>query len=273
MRYDSRIQDDSAYQPLKTTYHEYPDDKVILFSEYSDTVQAIAGALAQEQGYAGRYCQLTGELSPTQRNHILAEFARPEILLLIATDAAGEGLNLHRHCHRMVHFELPWNPNRLEQRNGRIDRYGQMHTPLISFLYARDSYEGEVLARLVEKIERQISRLGAVGDVLGHIQAERIEEIIARAPTDVQAAIAETERQIDQELNQAATASIHDLLGDGSQDVSEVQKAVEAVRNGMQESVDLGDFVYRAVTAAGGRAERVGNTLRISTPGGVPQFT
>jgi superfamily II DNA or RNA helicase len=251
---------------LKTMHHEYPDDKVILFSEYSDTVQAIAGALAQEQGYAGRCCQLTGELSPTQRHHILAEFARPETLLLVATDAAGEGLNLHRHCHRMIHFELPWNPNRLEQRNGRIDRYGQTHTPLISFLYARDSYEGEVLARLVEKIERQISRLGAVGDVLGHIQAERIEELLAHAPTDVQAAIAEAERQIDQELNQAATASIHDLLGDGSQDASEVQKAVEAARNGMQESVDLGDFVCRAVTAAGGRAERIGNTLRISTP-------
>jgi len=251
---------------LKTIHNAYPDDKVILFSEYSDTVQAMIEALEQEQRYTGKCCQLTGELSPTQRNHILAEFARPEKLVLVATDAAGEGLNLHRHCHRMIHFELPWNPNRLEQRNGRIDRYGQTHTPLISFLYARDSYEGEVLARLVEKIERQISRLGAVGDVLGQIQAERIEALIARAPTDVQAAIAEAERQIDQELNQAATASIHDLLGDGSQDASEVQKAVEAARNGMQESVDLGDFVCRAVTAAGGRAERVGNTLRISTP-------
>jgi len=67
--------------------------------------------------------------------------ARAIVRVLVATDAAGEGLNLQKHCHRIIHFELPWNPNRLEQRNGRIDRYGQQHTPVIGFLYARDTYE------------------------------------------------------------------------------------------------------------------------------------
>jgi len=157
---------------VQTLHSAHPNDKMVIFSEYSDTVYAITAALEQAR-YAGTSCQLTGELSPAQREQIIAEFGRPGKLFLIATDAAGEGLNLHKHCHRMIHFELPWNPNRLEQRNGRIDRYGQEQTPLISFLYARDTYEGEVLARLVDKIERQISRLGSVGDVLGQIQVER----------------------------------------------------------------------------------------------------
>jgi superfamily II DNA or RNA helicase len=250
---------------LDAIHRQYPFEKVIIFSEYSDTVQAIAHALDQANHYQGKYCLLTGDLSTGARDGIIAEFASPEKLLLVSTDAAGEGLNLHRHCHRMVHFELPWNPNRLEQCNGRIDRYGQTKPPLISFLYARDTYEGEVLAHLVDKIERQIARLGSVGDVLGQLQVERIEQIVARAPSDVRAAIHEAEQQIDRELDRVGTTLLLNLLGDGSLDTADVHRAEEAARKGLRESTDLGDFVSRAVIAAGGRVDRNG-AMRVWTP-------
>jgi superfamily II DNA or RNA helicase len=250
---------------LDAIHGEYPHEKVIIFTEYSDTVQAIAHSLDETNHYKGKYCLLTGDLPPGARDGIIAEFAHPEKVFLVATDAAGEGLNLHKHCHRMVHFELPWNPNRLEQRNGRIDRYGQTKPPLIGFLYARDTYEGEVLARLVDKIERQIARLGSVGDVLGQLQVERIEQIVARAPSDVRAAIQEAEHQIDRELERIGTTPLMNILGDGSLDSEDVRRAEEAARKGLHESPDLGDFVARSVIAAGGRVERNG-AIRVWTP-------
>ena len=100
-------------------------------------------------------------------NSALADFAKPEFILLVSTDAASEGLNLQDHCHRVIHYELPFNPNRMLQRQGRVDRFGQTQACEFAFLYAKDTYEGEVLARLFAKIENQVLRLGSVGDVLG----------------------------------------------------------------------------------------------------------
>ena len=122
-------------------------------------------------------------------------------MLLLSTDAASEGLNLQEHCRRVIHYELPFNPNRMLQRQGRVDRYGQDRPCRFAFLYAKDTYEGEVLARLFTKIEAQITRLGSIGDVLGAFQADRIEEMLARSPADVRAAIAAAERSIDEELS------------------------------------------------------------------------
>jgi hypothetical protein len=101
---------------------------------------------------------------------------------LLATDAASEGLNLQHHCRRVIHVELPWNPNRLEQRNGRVDRYGQTRPPIIRYLYYPESPEDDVLARLVEKIERMAQDYVSTPDVLGVIQGL---EVIQRGLTQL----------------------------------------------------------------------------------------
>ncbi len=253
-------------QQLRDVHREHPGDKEIVFTEYSDTVEAVVQTLQVSKDYADKSCLLTGDLSPAQRDQALATFAGPDKLVLVATDAAGEGLNLHRRCHRVIHFELPWNPNRLEQRNGRIDRYGQTETPIVGFLYAKDTYEGEVLSRLVDKIERQIERLGSVGDVLGQIQTERIEQILTRSPDDLQAAISQAEQEIDEEIARVERAPLHSLLGEGGLDQEEVRHAEEAAQKGGAENIVLADFLYRAVTAAGGHAERQGDRMRVWTP-------
>jgi len=253
-------------EALRGMHVECPQDKVIVFSEYADTVQAILEALEGATEYSSKCCSLSGDLSRSQRTAVLADFASEEKLILVATDAAGEGLNLHRYCHRIIHFELPWNPNRLEQRNGRIDRYGQNQTPRIGFLYAQETYEGEVLARLVDKIERQVHRLGSVGDVLGQIQAERIEQIVGRTPEDVETAIQQAEQEIDAEISRVDNASLPRLLGDGSLDEEEVSKAQEAAQRGVAQEVELVDFLDRAVLAAGGRFERRDARISVQTP-------
>src|SRR6185503_4055542 len=96
----------------------------------------------------------------------------PEVQVLLATDAAGEGINLQR-AHLMVNYDLPWNPNRLEQRFGRIHRIGQTEVCHLWNLVAEETREGDVYRRLLEKLEEARRALGGqVFDVLGKLQFE-----------------------------------------------------------------------------------------------------
>jgi superfamily II DNA/RNA helicase len=80
---------------------------------------------------------MTGLLDDGARGRITERFRSESGLILVSTDASAEGLNLHQRCHNLIHLELPFNPNRLEQRNGRIDRYGQEFEPLVRYLFLR----------------------------------------------------------------------------------------------------------------------------------------
>lgn len=153
---------------LRGVFAQDPSAKVIVFTEYLDTLEAIRTAL-EEAGppLAGAHVELRGGLTMRQRQQRQQRFEAPDVRVLLATDAASEGLNLQRACHRLIHFELPWNPNRLEQRNGRIDRYGQARPPDIRYLYYPDSPEDDVLARLVKKIEEMAEARVSTPDVLG----------------------------------------------------------------------------------------------------------
>ena len=96
----------------------------------------------------------------------------PEVRILLATDAAGEGINLQR-AHLMVNYDLPWNPNRLEQRFGRIHRIGQTEVCRLWNLVACETREGDVYLTLLKKLEEARSALGGrVFDVLGKLQFE-----------------------------------------------------------------------------------------------------
>lgn len=116
---------------LGNLHNQQPDLKVLVFSEYADTVEAIFEFL-QENGHDGKVVKATGEDPDADQRAAIDEFLFGNACVLVTTDIAGEGLNLHYTCHHLVHFELPWNPNRLEQRNGRIDRYGQTKPPVIA---------------------------------------------------------------------------------------------------------------------------------------------
>ncbi|HRW07273.1 MAG TPA: DISARM system SNF2-like helicase DrmD [Caldilineaceae bacterium] len=115
---------------------QWTEERVIIFTEYRDTQNWLHQLLAAE-GLTGheRLMVLHGGLNSQERERIKAAFqaapAVSPVRILLATDAASEGIDLQLHCHRLIHYEIPWNPNRMEQRNGRIDRHGQRHNPLI----------------------------------------------------------------------------------------------------------------------------------------------
>jgi len=163
---------------LKADVLSQPDEKAIIFTEYLDTLGAIKTALASRPEFKDCFVELTGGLSSKKRQARLAEFEIREKRLLLATDAASEGLNLQRACRRVYHFELSWNPNRMEQRNGRVDRHGQTRNPIIRYLFYPDSPEDNILDRLVKRIAQMQSDKVSTPDILGILAGQRIEDAL-----------------------------------------------------------------------------------------------
>lgn len=152
-----------------------PRANVLVYTEYADSQAAIVerlAALARSGGLTGEILALSGQDDDATRIAHTHRFAREEDLILVSTDATAEGLNLQRRCHYLVHFELPYNPNRLEQRNGRIDRFGQTQVPRVKYLFLEGTFEERLLLRLVAKYERQRRALGFVPNTLGFVTAE-----------------------------------------------------------------------------------------------------
>jgi len=130
-------------------------ESAVVFTEYRDTLDHIGRCLT-------RQCvTLHGGLSAMERASVLATFAQTKGMVLLATDAAGEGLNLHHACRLVINLELPWNPMRLEQRIGRVDRIGQLRTVHAVHLVARGSGESRVLSRLQRRVAIARSEIGA----------------------------------------------------------------------------------------------------------------
>ncbi|MCC5848509.1 MAG: DUF3883 domain-containing protein [Verrucomicrobia bacterium] len=142
--------------------------KLIIFTEHRDTLNYLRKKLLAMVPSADAIQVIHGQVTREQRRAIQEMFSNdPECLILLATDAAGEGINLQR-AHLMVNYDLPWNPNRLEQRFGRIHRIGQRETCHLWNLVAGETREGDVYLRLLQKIEAEREALGdAVFDVLG----------------------------------------------------------------------------------------------------------
>ena len=157
---------------LRTVFAADPTEKVIVFTEYRDTLEAVQARLEADTDLAGRSVVLRGGLTRKQRLARQEQFEQPATRVLLATDAASEGLNLQRCCRRVIHVELPWNPNRMEQRNGRVDRYGQRREPVLKYLYFPDSPEEDVLDQLVTKIHRMSGDRVSTPDILGLLAGE-----------------------------------------------------------------------------------------------------
>jgi SNF2 family DNA or RNA helicase len=148
-----------------------PRQKLVLFTEHRDTLSYLERQIGTLLGRPQAVVLIHGGLGREERRKSQESFLHdPEVQVLLATDAAGEGINLQR-AHLMVNYDLPWNPNRLEQRFGRIHRIGQTEVCHLWNLVAEETREGDVYRRLLEKLEEARQALGGqVFDVLGKLQ-------------------------------------------------------------------------------------------------------
>jgi len=150
-----------------------PRQKLVLFTEHRDTLSYLERQIGSLLGRPQSIVLIHGGMGREERRKAQESFLHdPEVQVLLATDAAGEGINLQR-AHLMVNYDLPWNPNRLEQRFGRIHRIGQTEVCHLWNLVAEETREGDVYRRLLEKLEEARQALGGqVFDVLGKLQFE-----------------------------------------------------------------------------------------------------
>jgi len=150
-----------------------PHQKLVIFTEHRDTLNYLNDRITRFLGRSEAVVIIHGGIGREERLKVQESFRHdPKVQVLLATDAAGEGINLQR-AHLMVNYDLPWNPNRLEQRFGRIHRIGQTEVCHLWNLVAEETREGDVYRRLLEKLEQARQALGGqVFDVLGRLQFE-----------------------------------------------------------------------------------------------------
>ncbi|OIP62712.1 MAG: helicase [Nitrospirae bacterium CG2_30_53_67] len=163
-------------------FFDHPKERLLIFTEFKDTLYYLIDCL-KEWGF--QVGSIHGGMKPGSRDetgtrlHAEQQFKDGDIQILVATEAAGEGINLQC-CHILFNYDIPWNPNRLEQRMGRIHRYGQRKDCLIFNFVATNTIEGRVLQRLLDKLQEIRNALdddavfNVVGEVLPAAHVERV---------------------------------------------------------------------------------------------------
>ncbi len=232
--------EESKFEKLREVLldERFRGEKLIIFSEHKDTLEFLVGRL-EGLGYTGQIAQIHGGMDYQERERQIEFFRKPTAeggaVCLVATDAAGEGINL-QFCWLMVNYDIPWNPARLEQRMGRIHRYGQKHDPVhIINLVAGKTREGRVLKTLLDKLEliRKEMRSDKVFDVVGRLfegvsLKQYMEQIVAGKPVE------DAERSIQGILTKEQVEALREkerrLYGDGGDVKSQLPALADRVK-------------------------------------------
>ena len=190
--------------------HQWPE-KAVVFTESKRTLEYLEKLLS-DHGYAGKICKLTGDAGTPEARRELVQRFRDQAQILLMTEAGAEGLNL-QFCNLVVNYDLPWNPQRVEQRIGRCHRYGQQRDVLVlNFLNRSNAAD----ARLYELLERKLNLFdgvfGASDEILGALESgvdfeKRVLEIYqsCRMPEDINAAFDALRKDLDRQIDQRMT--------------------------------------------------------------------
>ncbi len=188
-----------------------PVEKMVVFTEYRATQDYLAAALSARFG-ASRVDVIHGSLDTDARRAAIARF-EDEAQFLVSTEAGGEGINLHRRCHILVNFDLPWNPMRLVQRIGRLYRYGQRERVVVFNIHAPDTLDGRIMDHMYWRIDQVVRDLSVLGDefnegladdILGQLaELLDVEEILDSAASEEEQ---RTRERIEEALARARDA-------------------------------------------------------------------
>ncbi|HHT9129589.1 MAG TPA: DEAD/DEAH box helicase, partial [Candidatus Brocadiaceae bacterium] len=200
-----------ALEDLSQKYPEKKDKKILVFTESRDTLEYLEKKI-RDWGYAIN--TIHGGMRLEERVNAEKVF-KIETDVLVATEAAGEGINL-QFCHMMINYDIPWNPNRLEQRMGRIHRYGQQKEVFVFNLVAEDTREGKVLNKLFQKLEEIKQAMGndKVFDVLSEVLTDtNLSQILMEAAANA--------RNIDEILKEIDIKVDEDYINRVKENLSE----------------------------------------------------
>ena len=240
-----------------------PDNprKLIVFTEHKDTLDYLVAKVRKLLGRAEEVVAIHGGMHREDRKRAQDEFVKnPTARILIATDAAGEGVNLQR-ANLMVNYDLPWNPNRIEQRFGRIHRIGQREACYLWNLLAHNTREGAVFDRLLEKIERMKEQLGEqVYDVLGDTEMNvALRDLLIKAIREGESAEVRNwmEEVIDRDFGERVKSLIDERAAAAdlfsTAQVGEIRDAMERAKARRLQPGFIRAFVKEALDKTGGR--------------------
>jgi SNF2 family DNA or RNA helicase len=254
------------------------DRRLVLFTEYEDTRRWVEKRLAEaldDLQADDRIASFTGATPLIRREELKRRFnsdpAQDALRILVCTDAAREGINLQMRCHDLIHIDLPWNPARLEQRNGRIDRKLQPSSKVWCryFVYTQRE-EDVVLQALVRKTELIRTQLGSAGQVIAHRLTDRLEREGITRPKSLAREIDEV---VDEDLQKTAMAEMDDETAARrarqSREIDDLRETLERSR----EKVGVDPDELRSVFATA--LVRAGTSLdgaRAGEIGGTPLF-
>jgi superfamily II DNA or RNA helicase len=240
-------------------------EKVVVFTEYRDTLDAVVELLGRRGLVEGERL-LTYHGETPDRDQVQGRFlGDPGVMVLVATDAASEGINLQAACNHLIHVEVPWNPNRYEQRNGRIDRYGQGRQPQIALLFAGGYVEQRAAQVVVEKLERIARELGSVSNVAPIAAAVDLESYLAERLGDEEVVDAEAvARELEERVDVAARAEAGEVpqeLISGerfeAEELRQVEEELAAAAAFAPSFDDVRRFLARYLAQEGGGLEEL----------------
>ncbi|ADC90218.1 helicase domain protein [Thermocrinis albus DSM 14484] len=228
--------------------------KILIFTESRDTLEYLVKKISG-WGYTVNY--IHGDMTIDERIKEEKRF-RDETQIMVATEAAGEGINL-QFCHIMINYDIPWNPNRLEQRMGRIHRYGQQKDVHIFNLVAEDTIEGQVLVKLFEKLEEIKEKLGSdkVFDIIGDVFKDKnLYELIIEAITNTRTMediLKELDIKIDEEYIKKIKEALGESLATKHIDYTRIRETAERAREFRLIPEYVRAFFEKAFQKAGGK--------------------
>jgi len=226
------------------------DERLVVFTEYKTTLDYLVRRLLSRFG-SDRILTLFGGMDDIERSDVKASFNNPAhpVRILVATDAAAEGLNLQRTARYLLHFDCPWNPSRIEQRNGRIDRHGQPRDVTIFHFVTDQDQDLAFLSHVIKKADEIREDLGSANEIFDEAAHRRL--IAGESARDVEA---DLDRRVTQALGRVkidADATI-DTLHDG-QNADAQLKALAAELDLDPQS--LRDTLESAMAVRGGRPQ------------------
>ena len=259
----SKTKPDTKMERLADEIRGIGNDKLLIFSEYRDTLDYLEkyiGTMRRADGSPYVTCRIDGKMKMDARVEVQNTF-RTSAQIMLATDAAREGINL-QFCHRMVNYDLPWTPISLEQRMGRLHRYGQEHDVVISNMVADGTREGDVMDTLFEKI-RLIEQQYPTFNVMGQILAgDRLKGLMTDAirggsedeMADTVGKAAEDARKVDE------------MLGRTPIDVDDVRGSMERVEAQRTDGKYLVRMMEKLFEGLGGSVRRSVERTMLDVP-------
>ena len=250
---------------LADLFSEYPNEKVLVFTQFRETQNHLQNLL-KARGWNVNVFH--GQMNATAKDRAIERFRTgdgPQIL--ISTEAGGEGRNL-QFCHLLVNYDLPWNPMKVEQRIGRVDRIGQDEPIRIFNLWVKDTVEARVLDVLEDRIRMFVETVGGLDPILGENVEADIKKIMMAADEDREKTLADFDRRTEEKARASREAG--DMLGDFIMDTKSYRREIVETITGRESPVDnenFEKFIGRLLSDVNTRVEKSGDVYDLTFRG------